>query len=255
MTFWNGKTSAGSESWEPVGKPCSLAASSCPPEEQVGVFTLSVNGDNVKHQQFSCVFKMSGSAGGLPIPYRASGKRVSSFDWHFKKKHNAHSCFCWSPAALCVFSTEQVREGSGGGERVGGPPAPAIRHPSAINRESHSVWFMRFALVASSMLASFKSRPSPLFFHLLCKLICCSLSPHWLVFRAPSPIWLLIPQAFLCLSCHVFFKSSQKNPLFRMLRIQSSADSSPTFKLEPLNSKSDQPTLAVEMCAQQFVVT
>lgn len=68
---------------------------------------------------------------------------------------------CWSPAALCVFSTEQVRDGTGSGERVGGLPVPAIRHPSAINCESLSFWF-------------------------LCKLICRSFSPHWLVLRAPS---------------------------------------------------------------------
>lgn len=118
MTFWNGKTSAGSESWEPVGKPCSLPASSCPPEEVVCVFTLSVNGDNVKDQQFSCVLKMSGSAGGLPIPCRAGwrGSKSPALTGTLKKKSQCTLVFCWSPAALSVFSTEQVREGARGGQ-------------------------------------------------------------------------------------------------------------------------------------------
>lgn len=104
------------------------------------------------------------------------------------KKHNAHSCFVEAQLHCLYFPPSRWESGG----RVGGLPAPAIRHPSAINRESQSVWFMRLALVASSNLASFKSHPSSVFY-LLCKLIWRSFSPHWLVFRAPSPSRLLIP--------------------------------------------------------------
>lgn len=186
--------------WE---SPASLPASSCPPEEVVCVFTLSVNGDNVKDQQFSCVFKMSGSAGGLPIPYRAGleGQQVSSFDWHFKKSQ-CTLMFCWSPAALSVFSTEQVREGA-----MGGQATCTYDHTSVCDQAWVTVRLICDVSPCGKQQHDLVQKPpSPLlFFYPLGKLIWRCFSPYWLVFRAPSPIPLPIPQAFLCLSCHVLF--------------------------------------------------
>lgn len=269
MTFWNGKTSAGSESWEPVGKPCSLPASSCPPEEVVCVFTLSVNGDNVKDQQFSCVFKMSGSAGGLPIPYRAGwrGSKSPALTGTLKKNPYAHSCFVEARLHCLYFPTSRWEKGPG----VGRLPAPAITHPSAIRRESQCGWFVMLALVASSNTAWFKS-PQLLFFFFLFfyplgKPICRCFSPYWLVFRAPSPIPLPIPQAFLCLSCHVLFFSPvsasnlKETPVFITLHIQSSADfvlvifSWPTFEFKRKNGEGYVPSHQLQPSPTNSIIT
>lgn len=171
------------------------------------------------------------------------GQQVSSFDWHFKKKNpNAHSCFVEARLHCLYFPPSRWEKGPG----VGRLPAPAITHPLAIKRESQCGWFVMLALVASSNTAWFKS-PQLLFFiffYPLGKPICRCFSPYWLVFRAPSPIPLPIPQAFLCLSCHVLFFSPvsasnlKETPVFITWHIQSSADfvlaiiSWPTFEFK-----------------------
>lgn len=106
--------------------------------------------------------------------------------------------FCWSQTALSVFSTEQMREELG----VGRLPAPAIRHPSAINRESQCVWFM--SPCGKHQHGLVQKPPSPPF-DSFGKLI---FSPYWPVFKAPSTFPLPVPQAFLCLSCHFLFSKS-----------------------------------------------
>lgn len=59
-------------------------------------FTLSVNRDNVKDQQFSCVLKCPGQREDFLSPIESGGggggQQLSSFDWHFKNP-NRHSCF------------------------------------------------------------------------------------------------------------------------------------------------------------------
>lgn len=263
MTFWNGKTSAGSESWEPVGKPCSLPASSCPPEEVVCVFTLSVNGDNVKDQQFSCVFKMSGSAGGLPIPYRAGwrGSKSPALTGTLKKVPMHTRVLLKPGCTVCIFHRAGERRGQGWARL----PAPAITHPS----ESQCGWFVMLALVASSNTAWFKS-PQLLFFSFfypLGKPICRCFSPYWLVFRAPSPIPLPIPQAFLCLSCHVLFFSPvsasnlKETPVFITLHLQSSADfvlaifSWPTFEFKRKNREGYVPSHQLQPSPTNSIIT
>lgn len=250
--------------WE---SPASLPASSCPPEEVVCVFTLSVNGDNVKDQQFSCVFKMSGSAGGLPIPYRAGwrGSKSPALTGTLKN-HNAHSCFVEAQLHWLYFPPSRWEKGPW----VGRLPAPVITHPSAIKRESQCSWFVMLALVASSNTAWFKS-PHLLFFFFypFGKLIWRCFSPYWLVFRAPSHIPLPIPQAFLCLSCHVLFFSSipvsasnlKETPVFLTLHIQCSADfvlaifSLPSFEFKRKKREGYVPSHQIQPSPTNGIIT
>lgn len=139
------------------------------------------------------VFQMFGSTEGLPIPYRgrSAKKKEKSSDslaltGTLESQHTL--LYCWSPAALYVFSAEQVREE--GEKKV---PAPAI------NREPQHHWFMMLAaLVASSNTAWLES-------------------PHILIFHPPTPATDLAFPSSLITSfsdLHLLFQSWFPGPFF-----------------------------------------
>lgn len=165
--------------------------------------------------------------------------------------------FCWSPAALLLFPTKQVREGAGCGQAT-----CTCDHTSICNQAWVTVRLIyEVSTCGKQQHGLVQKPPSPLlFFYPLGKRIWHCFGPYWLVFRAPSPITLPIPQAFLCLSCHALFSSpvSASNvKVFLTFLIQCSAEfvfaifSVPTFEFEgrteifPPTSYSSVPLIAL----------